>query len=252
MPRICRLPLFAASVALASSAYAAPPQDQVHGGDSARPVLVELFTSQGCNSCPPADAFLGELARRPGVLALAFHVDYWNGLGWKDPFSSADATARQNDYAKRLGKRSIYTPQLVVDGSADAVGSDRADVDELIAAARRHAPAGPTIEIAADGQGGRVARLGAAETGADKTGTGSQATVWLASYDKSHVTPVGRGENGGRTLTEYQVVRSLIRLGDWTGTAAEFPLPKFDGESAILFVQPDQPGPMLAAKDLAG
>ena len=236
-----------------------PPQDPVQDDDSARPVLVELFTSQGCNSCPPADAFLGELARRPGVLALAFHVDYWNGLGWKDPFSSATATARQNDYAKRLGKRSIYTPQLVVDGTADAVGSDRADVDALIAAARRRAAAGPAIEIAEDGQGGRVARLGA-QSGAGETkaadagvgGKGIQATVWLASYDRSHVTPVGRGENGGRTLTEYQVVRSLVRLGEWTGTAAEFPLPKFDGESAVLFVQPDQPGPILAAKDLAG
>jgi hypothetical protein len=238
MSYIRRLAFFAAGFALAGSARI----DQVQAAE--RPVLIELFTSQGCNSCPPADALLGELARRPGVLALAFHVDYWNGLGWKDPFSSATATARQNDYARRLGKRSIYTPQLVVDGAADAVGSDRGDVDALIAAAQRRAVAGPTIDIVTDGQGGRVARIGESQAG--------RATVWVAGYDRSQVTPVGRGENGGRTLTEYQVVRSLVRLGDWTGAAAEFPVPKLDGEDAILFVQPDKPGPMLAARDLAG
>jgi hypothetical protein len=209
-----------------------------------RPVLIELFTSQGCNSCPPADALLGELAQRPGVLALAFHVDYWNGLGWSDPFSSKLATARQNDYAQRLGKRSIYTPQLVVDGAADAVGSDRADVAALITAAQRRAATGPTIETATDAAGARIVRLGA--------GIADHATVWLAGYDRAHVTPVGRGENGGRTLTEYQVVRSLVRLGDWTGAAAQYVLPTMTGDGAILFVQPDRAGPMLAAQDITG
>jgi len=130
MSLIRRLALSAAGFVLAGSAAQAATE---------RPVLIELFTSQGCNSCPPADALLGELAQRPGVLALAFHVDYWNGLGWSDPFSSKLATARQNDYAQRLGKRSIYTPQLVVDGAQDAVGSDRAGVTALIDAARRRA-----------------------------------------------------------------------------------------------------------------
>jgi hypothetical protein len=207
-----------------------------------RPVLIELFTSQGCNSCPPADALLGELAQQPGVLALAFHVDYWNGLGWSDPFSSKLATARQRDYAQRLGKRSIYTPQLVVDGSDDAVGSDRADVTALIQAAQRRAATGPSIETAMEG-GQRVVRLGA--------GPAAHGTVWLAGYDRSHVTPVGRGENGGRTLTEYRVVRSLVRLGDWTGAAAQYPLPAVEAEGAILFVQPDGAGPMLAAQDVS-
>ncbi|HEV2678273.1 MAG TPA: DUF1223 domain-containing protein [Aliidongia sp.] len=233
-----RLALSAAGFALAGAARV----DQALGAD--RPVLIELFTSQGCNSCPPADALLGELARRPGILALAFHVDYWNGLGWKDPFSSHDATTRQHDYAQRLGKRSIYTPQLVVDGAADAVGSDRDDVDALIAAARRRAASGPSIEIVRDEAGGRIARLGA--------GAAARGTVWLAGYDRSRVTPVGRGENGGRTLTEYQVVRSLVRLGDWTGTASQYAIPDLEAEGAILFVQPDQPGPMLAALDITG
>ena len=241
-----RLALFAAGFALAGSAriHQVDAQSDPGAGQGARPVLIELFTSQGCNSCPPADALLGELARRPGVLALAFHVDYWNGLGWRDPFSSATATARQNDYARRLGKRSIYTPQVVVDGAADAVGSDRENILALINSARRRADAGPAIDIRTDDKGGRTARIGA--------GDAVQADVWLAGYDRSHVTPVGRGENGGRTLTEYQVVRSLVRLGEWNGTAAEYPMPNVEAEGAILFVQPVASGPILAARDLAG
>jgi len=242
MSLIRRLALSAAGFVLAGST--APAAISKAQAATERPVLIELFTSQGCNSCPPADALLGELAQRPGVLALAFHVDYWNGLGWSDPFSSTLATARQNDYAQRLGKRSIYTPQLVVDGAQDAVGSDRADVTALIDAAQRRAATGPTIETATDETGGRVVRLSG--------GPAERATVWLAGYDRAHVTPVGRGENGGRTLTEYQIVRSLVRLGDWTGAAAQYALPDVAAEGAILFVQPDQPGPMLAARDVTG
>lgn len=209
--------------------------------------LVELFTSEGCSSCPPADLLLGEIVkdartRRRRVYCLSFHVDYWNGLGWSDPFSSKLATARQNEYAQRLGKRSIYTPQLVVDGADDAVGSDRANVTALIAAAHRRAAMGPSIETTTDAAGQRLVRLG--------TGPASRATVWLAGYDRSRITPVGRGENGGRTLTEYQVVRSLVRLGDWTGAAQQYPLPDVVAEGAILFVQPDAPGPILAARDV--
>src|SRR5437870_8060822 len=102
-----------------------------------RPIVVELFTSQGCSSCPPADALLAELARRPDVLALSFHVDYWDRLGWKDPFSSRAATERQNRYAKLLALPTVYTPQIVVDGKWQAVGSDRADVEHALDLARR-------------------------------------------------------------------------------------------------------------------
>src|ERR1700726_1026943 len=107
----------------------------LHAGE--RPIVVELFTSEGCSSCPPADALLAELAGRPDVLALSFHVDYWDRLGWRDPFSSPDATRRQHGYAELLGLSTVYTPQIVVDGRWQAVGSDRADVERALGAAQR-------------------------------------------------------------------------------------------------------------------
>src|SRR5271169_3162894 len=105
-----------------------------HAGE--RPIVVELFTSEGCSSCPPADALLAELAGRPDVLALSFHVDYWDRLGWKDPFSSPDATRRQHGYADLLGLATVYTPQMIVDGRWQAVGSDRSEVERALGSAR--------------------------------------------------------------------------------------------------------------------
>src|SRR5262249_25514989 len=109
----------------------------------ARPVVVELFTSEGCSSCPPADALLAELAASPDLLALSLHVDYWDRLGWKDPFSSAAATRRQDRYARLLGLAAVYTPQIVVDGHWQTVGSDRDAVTPAVARARQAAAAGP-------------------------------------------------------------------------------------------------------------
>src|ERR1700750_323254 len=131
----------------------------LHAGE--RPILVELFTSEGCSSCPPADALLAELAGRPDVLALSFHVDYWDRLGWKAPFSSPDATRRQHGYADLLGLATVYTPQMVVDGRWQAVGSDRNEVEQALGSARRIRDGGP-VEVAVDhdrvrvtlGQGG--------------------------------------------------------------------------------------------------
>src|SRR5438309_7939527 len=117
-----------------------------------RPIVVELFTSEGCSSCPPADALLAELAKRPDVLALSFHVDYWDRLGWKDPFSSRAATDRQNRYAKLLKLATVYTPQIVVDGRWEAVGSDRADVERALDRARRDRPEVPVTLTLDHGQ----------------------------------------------------------------------------------------------------
>ena len=122
----------AALVALAMLVSSASPLDAAE-----RPIVVELFTSEGCSSCPPADALLAELASRPDVLALSFHVDYWDRLGWKDPFSSAAATDRQRNYANLLRTGTVYTPQIVVDGRWQAVGSDRDEVEQAIGSAHR-------------------------------------------------------------------------------------------------------------------
>jgi hypothetical protein len=182
-----------------------------------RPVVVELFTSQGCSSCPPADALLGELAHRSDVLPLAFHVDYWDRLGWKDPYASAAATQRQQAYARLLDSRQVYTPQMVVDGRIDVVGSYRADVLRAIDRARAAAVAVP-VECAASPDGVRVRVAGG---GPEMR----RATLWLIGFDRHHETQVGAGENGGRTLAEWQIVRGLEPLAEWTGKPYETVVP---------------------------
>ncbi len=199
-----------------------------------RPVVVELFTSQGCSSCPPADAYLAELARRDDVLALSLHVDYWNYIGWKDPFSSAWATERQREYGRTLAQRYVYTPEMVVDGAAHAVGSNRAEVEGLIAAARRHG--GPPLSVAREGEALRV-NVGA--------GAGS-GTLLLVRFEREHATKIARGENGGRTLRNVHVVREIRHLGEWGGAPLANELPAPQGEAAIL-LQATGHGRMLAA-----
>lgn len=190
-----------------------------------RPVVVELFTSQGCSSCPPADALLATLADRPEVLALAFHVDYWNRLGWTDPFSGAWATARQTDYAARMGSDQIYTPQAVVDGGRDVVGSDRAALESAIAAARTD----PSVPLAL------TASESALRVAVDASAP-ADAVLWLVGFDDRHDTPVRRGENAGKTLVNRNVVRSLTRLDGWTpgGTVAAA---RPDGDRAAVLLQ---------------
>src|SRR5437660_3791491 len=151
-----------------------------------RLIVVELFTSEGCSSCPPADALLAELAGRPDVLALSFHVDYWDRLGWKDPFSSPQATRRQHGYAELLGLATIYTPQMVVDGKWQAVGSDRSDVEQALGSARRKRDEVP-VALAVDHGRARIT-LG---PGVD----GIAADLRLIGFDRRHLTAVSRGEN---------------------------------------------------------
>ena len=167
-----------------------------------RPVVVELFTSESCSSCPPADAYLTELTQtRRDVLPLAFHVTYWDGGGWNDPFSLPAATARQAAYAAKLGG-GAYTPEIVVDGRSGHIGSRRGEVAAAIAAAERTAGGGPAVSVAR-GQRAVTVQVGA--------GTGA-ASVILVGYDARHVTSIGGGENGGRTLVDSNVVRSLRPL----------------------------------------
>ena len=197
-----------------------------HAEDS--PTVVELFTSQGCSSCPPADAFLTDLARqRRDVLALAFHVTYWDTTGWKDPYSLDAATSRQRDYARKIGDDDgVYTPQMVVDGTTGFVGSSRARGLSVIAgAARSHIP----LSLVRDGRS-LLVRLG--------PGVG-QARVLLVGFDPMHQTPIGRGENSGRTLLESNIVRSLTPIGAWSGASLDLHPQAQPGQSFAVLLQAD-------------
>lgn len=165
-------------------------------------MLVELFTSQGCSSCPPADATLTKLALRDDVVALSFHVDYWDNLGWKDPFASGAHTRRQRDYAKAFGNRSVYTPQMVFDGRLEgAVQSDGAAVDMLDRLGVRRPTAGP-IRLTRNGETISIA-MAALPPGGE---------IWAAAFQRDASTNVPRGENAGRRLANINIVRKFERL----------------------------------------
>ena len=188
-----------------------------------RPVVVELFTSQGCSSCPPADALLGELARRGDVVALGFHISYWDSLGWKDPLSSRSSTDRQKTYARRF-HTPVYTPQIVVDGTNEMVGSDRDAVLGALRAARPQAKA--PVSFAADR---RLVEIGQGEGGGE---------VLLVRFLQQQTTDVAAGENAGRTLRDANGVRSLATLGAWDGARREFAIePPGAGEGLAVIVQ---------------
>jgi hypothetical protein len=216
----------AAAVAMAAALSAAAP-DPAKGGAGHGPVVVELFTSQGCSSCPPADRLLSRLqgdARAGGaVIPLAFHVDYWNRLGWSDPFSSAAWSERQMSYAKALHSNRIYTPQLVVGGRSECVGSEERQVMRRIHEALAAAPAGEVTlgapATATPGGAGGGAGVAAAGKSARVTvsarllrgvGGGSQE-VWVALTESGLTTAVKAGENASATLHDDHVVRRLVK-----------------------------------------
>jgi hypothetical protein len=193
-----------------------------------RPVVLELFTSQGCSSCPPADMLVDELARtRPDLLPLTFHVTYWNNLGWEDPFSFQAATDRQRDYVARSVSPEAYTPALVVDGLHDVVGSDNSAVRAALATAEAQAQTAAPVELSRAGTGLKIT------IGAGK----GQGQVLLLGFDRMHQTHVGRGENGGRTLVEANIVRSMSVSGTWTGAQMLLNASLPAGEDFAVMVQ---------------
>lgn len=202
--------------------------------------VVELYTSQGCSSCPPANANLTRLAGRPDVLALSFGVTYWDQLGWADTFGSPAFTARQRDYQTGLHNDNVWTPQVVVDGRADVVGQNLREIGGLIATHRTST--GP-VAVFSHVEG----RDGVGLSGGTAAGP---ADVWLVRYDPRVVeVPVRRGENGGRTLPHVDVVRQLVRLGGWTGQTVGFALPAATqpGLATAILVQAPNGGPILSA-----
>jgi hypothetical protein len=203
-----------------------------------RPVVVELFTSQGCSSCPPANAFLNELSRkRSDVLPLAFHVTYWDRLGWKDPFSLEAATMRQDHYGHRFGDGS-YTPEMVVDGMVGLVGSDRDEVNEAIEHAKRGQHTATDVEVDKAGEN-VVIRIG--------SGIG-RGRVLLIGFDHEHTTKIGRGENGGRTLAESNVVRSIRPIGEWSGKTLEISERFPEGQDVAVVIESANGGIVGAAR----
>jgi len=216
-----------------------------------RPAVIELFTSQGCSSCPPADVLIRDIARdRRDVVALSFPVDIWDYIGWKDTLAKPEFTARQKHYAQSRGDHQVYTPQIVVDGAVHGVGSDKHQLAALVegtAATRRSL--GASMKIS-ESDGMVIVELGAASGD-----IGHGAGVWLLRVARSKSIAIGRGENSGRQLTYTNIVRSIVRMGQWMGPASRFemPVPEARAEDAdgyVVIVQKawgDVIGPILAA-----
>jgi hypothetical protein len=235
-------------VALTSAAVA---DDQ-----SVRPglAIVELFTSQGCSSCPPADKLLGDVANRRNIIALTFPVDYWDYLGWKDTLASHANTVRQKTYAAKRGDGQVYTPQVVVNGLVHAIGSSPDQLDAAIAAASTgvqdwRAPLNASI----------VKGMLTVTAGTTANGLPVGGAVWIAEYRRAVSVTVKKGENGGSTLTYTNVVRRLVKIGDWDGKAHVYQMNLMaDGmtqadenaDGCVVFLQNGIAGPIVAAVEL--
>lgn len=205
-------------------------------------VVVELFTSQGCAACPPADALLEELSKRPDIVALGLHVDYWNYLGWSDTLGSPANTRRQHDYAAALGERMVYTPQMVIDGAAALVGSRRGAVLAAIDAAGA-APRAVAVDVAPEGDMIRVTAR-AAEPGFES----GPADVVYFVYDRPQTVAIARGENAGREVTYVNPVRAWMPLERWDGGEGAWSLPAPDGAGGVaVVVQASSDGRVLGA-----
>ena len=208
------------------------------GAAAKTPILVELFTAQGCGACRDANSYLAKLAERPGVLGLTFSVDYWDYLGWTDTFAKPEYAERQRAYVTRLKLREPYTPQVVVDGREEVQGQKTAEVDRLIrvAASAPHNP--PDIRFV----GGRRVDVGSGRV------VKGGAEVWLIRYDPRTVeVAVKAGDNRGETITQKNVVRQIKRLGLWRGKPVAFRLPAAadEGLKTVVVVQAPKGGRIL-------
>lgn len=215
--------------------------------------VVELFTSQGCSSCPPADALLTRLSSDPSLVTLSFAVDYWNYLGWKDTFSRPEFTQRQRAYATMRGDRDVYTPQVVINGRDHAIGSDAETITHSLAANSidGRLPVPVAVDVAGDSV---VAHIGKAQSISE-----AKATIWLVKYDRRDNVTIARGENSGKTVTYANVVTEMQPVGVWKGEAMKVELPKniimaSANTGFALLLQMDfdgKPGPILGATVLS-
>jgi hypothetical protein len=212
--------------------------------------VVELFTSQGCSSCPPADEIIGELAKDPNVIALSMPIEYWDYLGWKDTLADTRFSARQKAYSQMRGDRDVYTPQVIVNGSAKVIGSDRAAIEGAIHNTQKGAGVmSVPVKMTLSGKHINVS------VAASETPTSAHGEVWICSVSKAVPISIGRGENRGREVTYYNVVRNILKVGDWNGSSGNWTVPleniSRDGvDAAVVYIQDgnrEKPGPMLGA-----
>jgi len=243
LPRFAFALLAGAAVMVASAVQAG----EVRG-------VVELFTSQGCSSCPPADKLLGELADDPSLVALSLPVDYWDYLGWKDTLALRGHTKRQRAYSKTRGDREVFTPQAVISGSVYALGSDKAAIEQALTKSRDSGALTVPVQVAVKDGAVSITTTAAKEAAVANSVLGE---IWLCPISrKVHVT-IGRGENNGHSIVYHNVVRRWVKLGDWTGQPVSYSLPKAsvtNGDAEIdavaVLVQrgsASEPGPIVGA-----
>ncbi|MBH62513.1 MAG: DUF1223 domain-containing protein [Alphaproteobacteria bacterium] len=212
------------------------------------PTVVELYTSQGCSSCPPADRHLGELAKREDIIALSFHVDYWDYIGWKDTFALPESTARQRRHGRALNARYVYTPEMVIDGIVDVVGSQSHEVEKTLVEARLSTLNNLSVSLTESGQDSATIRIGA-------KAEWPEADVWLIEFDKQHTVKVRREENSRRELTYFNVVRNIRKGGTWKGDLTEIPVDlsairEGGRDGCVVIVQKVHGGPVFGAARL--
>ena len=213
--------------------------------------VVELFTSQGCSSCPPADRILGDLAKDPSVIALSLPIDYWYYLGWKDTLADSRFSARQKAYSRSRGDREVYTPQAIVNGSAHVIGSDLSSIESAIGTTAKED--GVMSVPVTMSQAGKLLTVSIAASARNSAATHGE--VWICSISKEVPILISRGENSGREITYYNVVRNLMKVGDWNGGSGSWTVPiesvvREGADGAVVYLQDgsrDKPGPMLGA-----
>ena len=231
-------------IRLAAGGLAAPTILRRTAAAAETPVLLELFTSQGCSDCPPADKLAGELAKMPGVQVVSLNVDYWDYLGWKDTLGKAQYSQRQMDYAHARGDNDVYTPQMVINGAAHAIGSRRSDVEAAIAQAKA---ATVSVKVAMSGAEIEI-KLG--------DGAAQESTLWVMGIAPQVSVPIKRGENAGHEVIYHNVARQLVEVGRWNGAAQSYKLATAkiaepDCKSCLAVLQAGKVGPVLGFATLA-
>ena len=249
-----RRAIIAGSIGLTGTTGVASAQDgKLQGAGGEVRAVLELFTSQGCSSCPPADALMEQFAARKDVIALSLPVDYWDYLGWKDTLANPKFSARQKYYAKERGDGRVYTPQMMVSGRAHAVGSSAEQIEAAIQATEKQfAEARIPVKVKIDGK--RIV----IETGAAPAGSANrEATLWLAMVHRESSIKIERGENRGKTVKYVNVVRELNPIGMWSGKASTHEISReavaeAGNEICVVLLQVGKAGPIIGAAKTEG